>query len=307
MAKVRTCQLSTAFEESKLTWEEYPRPQMRRNSYISLCGEWELFCRKGDFGALDGSEERLGNIVVPYPPESRISGIGRQIDKDEKYIYRKSFTLPADFNKGIILLHFGAVDQISRVRINGKYLGVHIGGYLPFDFDITEAIAEGENIIEVELIDRLDKDLPCGKQCEKRGGMWYTPISGIWQAVWLESVPENYIKALRITPTLNSVTVEVDGGAEEKTIVVRTPNGNLVQTFSGDRVTVEIPDGVLWSPENPHLYEFTLTSGEDKVESYFGLRTVTIERRGERKHICLNGKPYFFHGLLDQGYFSDGI
>ncbi|MBQ8787708.1 MAG: glycoside hydrolase family 2 [Oscillospiraceae bacterium] len=307
MSKIRTCQLTTEFENSKLTWEEYPRPQMRRDSYISLCGEWELFCRKGDFGALDGSEEKLGNIVVPYPPESRISGIERQIGKDEKYIYRRKFILPDDFNKGIILLHFGAVDQISRVRINGKYLGVNIGGYLPFEFDITDAVAEDENIIEVELMDRLDKDLPYGKQCEKRGGMWYTPISGIWQAVWLESVPENYIKSLRITPSLDSVTVEVVSAAEKFEIAVHTFNGDLVKQFSGNKVTVEIPDGVLWSPENPHLYEFTVTSENDRVESYFGLRTVTVESRGEKKYICLNGKPYFFHGLLDQGYFSDGI
>ncbi|MBQ8176622.1 MAG: glycoside hydrolase family 2 [Oscillospiraceae bacterium] len=307
MAKIRTYQLSTAFEESRLTWEEYPRPQMKRDSYISLCGEWELFCHKGEFGSPNASREKLGGIIVPYPPESRISRIERKLAKDENYIYRRKFSLPDDFNKGIILLHFGAVDQLCRVNVNGRHIGANIGGYLPFDFDITEAIIEGENIIEVEVMDRLDKELPYGKQCEKRGGMWYTPISGIWQAVWLESVPENYIKSLRITPTLDSVTVEVVSAAVEFEIAVHTPNGDLVKQFSGNRVTVEIPDGVLWTPENPYLYKFTLISENDKVESYFGLRAITVERRGERKFICLNGKPYFFHGLLDQGYFSDGI
>ena len=307
MGKVHTCQLSTDFEKSKITWEEYPRPQMKRDSYISLCGEWELFCHKGEFGTPDRNEEKLGSIIVPYPPESRISGIERQLGKDENYIYRKKFTLPEGFNKGIILLHFGAVDQICRVNVNGKHIGAHIGGYLPFDFDITEAVTVGENVLEVEVMDKLDKELPYGKQCEKRGGMWYTPISGIWQAVWLESVPENYIKSLRITPTLDSVTVEVVSAFEKFEIAVHTPNGDLVKQFNGDRVTVKIPDGILWTPENPYLYEFTLTSENDRVESYFGLRTVTVESFGKRKYICLNGKPYFFHGLLDQGYFSDGI
>ena len=307
MGKVHTCQLSTDFEKSKITWEEYPRPQMKRDSYISLCGEWELFCHKGEFGTPDRNEEKLGSIIVPYPPESRISGIERQLGKDEIYIYRRSFTLPEGFNKGIILLKFGAVDQICRVNVNGKHIGAHIGGYLPFDFDITEAVTVGENVLEVEVMDKLDKELPYGKQCEKCGGMWYTPISGIWQAVWLESVPENYIKSLRITPSLDSVTVEIISAAKEFEITIHTPNGDLVKQFSGDKVTLEIPDGILWTPENPHLYEFTLTSENDRIESYFGLRTVTVESFGKRKYICLNGKPHFFHGLLDQGYFSDGI
>ncbi len=300
MSKVRTCQLSTAFEESRLTWEEYPRPQMKRDSYISLCGDWEL-------SVLKDSEEGLGNIVIPYPPESRISGIGRQLSADEKYIYRKKFTLPDKFNRGRVLLHFGAVDQICSVTVNGKHIGDNIVGYLPFEFDITDVLTENENTIEVEVTDILDKELPYGKQCKKRGGMWYTPVSGIWQTVWLESVPENYMKSLRITPSMDKVTIEVDGGIVLKTIVIHTSDGDLVKHFNGNKVTVEIPDGVLWTPENPHLYEFTLTSGDDRVESYFGLRTVTVESRGERKYICLNGKPYFFHGLLDQGYFSDGI
>ena len=157
MGTVRTCQLSTAFEESKATWEEYPRPQMRRDSYISLCGEWELFCHKSEFGAPDRNEEKIGDIIVPYPPESRISGIERKLGKDENYIYRRRFTLPDGFNKGFILLHFGAVDQICRINVNGKHIGANIGGYLPFDFDITDALAEGENILEVEVMDRLDK------------------------------------------------------------------------------------------------------------------------------------------------------
>lgn len=299
--KIRTCQLTTPFENSSLTWKEYPRPQLRRKSYISLCGEWELSVLK------NGKEAPLGTILVPYPPESRISGIGRELAPSEEYIYRKTFTLPEGFNKGHILLHFGAVDQIASVWVNDKCVGSHDMGYLPFSLDIAEAAVEGENHIKVQVTDVLDTDIPYGKQCRKRGGMWYTPISGIWQPVWLESIPDNYIASLRLTPTLNSIAIAVNGGKEEKIITVHTPNGDICRKFIGESTEIEIPDPVLWTPENPHLYEFTITDGVDEIESYFALRTITTETLNGYPYICLNGKPYFFHGLLDQGYFSDGI
>lgn len=304
MAKkvIRTCQLETDFEQDKqYSWADYPRPQFKRNSYLSLCGQWQLSLKKNSMTKL------LGSITVPYPPESRISGIMRNLAPDEQYVYSKNFTLDKGFNQGKVLLHFGAVDQLAKVWINGKFAGEHTGGYLPFSFDITSHLKEGENRVAVEVTDNLDIDLAFGKQRHKRGGMWYTPISGIWQPVWLESMPQNHIENIRITPALDSVTLEVLGGDDEKTVVINTPDGDVEHKFSGSKTTVYIQNPVNWTPENPHLYTFTLTSGKDKVESYFALRTITIEKIKGQSYICLNGKPYFFHGLLDQGYYSDGI
>ncbi|MBQ2265977.1 MAG: glycoside hydrolase family 2, partial [Clostridia bacterium] len=191
------------------------------------------------------------------------------------------------------------VDQECKVFVNDNFIGENIGGYLPFSFDITAHLKDGENTLRVEVIDRLDKDLAYGKQCKKRGGMWYTETSGIWQTVWLEQVPKNYIKSIKVTPNLSGFEIKVFGGEEHKTLEIDGESFN----FTGDTANIEIKNPINWSPENPHLYYFTLKSGEDEIKSYTALRTVEI--KGDK--ILLNGKPYFFHGLLDQGYFSDGI
>lgn len=298
---MRICELSTPFEKDGCDWTEYPRPQMKRDSYLSLCGKWELSVMK------KCESTKLGKITVPYPPESRISGINRKTSKKESYSYYKKFTLPENFNKGRILLHFGAVDQFAIVYLNERVIGAHNGGYLPFTFEITDLVKDGENLLEVETVDKLDTDYPYGKQRYKRGGMWYTPISGIWQAVWLESVPESYIRDIRMDVCLDKVTIEVSGGEEEKTVLIHTEKVDIARSFKGKSCEIEIPEPKLWTPEEPYLYSFTLSSGEDRVESYFALRTIDTEQIGDRSYICLNGKPYFFHGVLDQGYFSDGI
>ena len=272
---------------------------MERDSYLSLVGKWDLTVIKGE------KSESLGSIAVPYPPESRLSGIEREKCSCEKYLYEKVFTLPSEMLGKKVLLHFGAVDQIAEVSLNGKFVGSHEGGYLPFTLDITDALCEGENTLSILVTDKLDHDFGWGKQRYDRGGMWYTPVSGIWQAVWLEAVPENYVKGLKITPTLTTVTIEVEGGGENKTLTLKE-NGKSYY-FCGDSVTIELENPQLWSPESPYLYEFTLTDGTDTVESYFALRTVTIEEKNGKSYVCLNGKPYFLHGLLDQGYYSDGI
>ena len=301
--KARLCQLTTPFEKgSSRSWTEYPRPQMKRKSYISLCGEWELSLLKND------RETPLGNITVPYPPESRISGINRPLAKDERYVYEKKFILPDDFNKGHVILHFGAVDQTFEVWVNDIYQGAYgYYQYLSCWFDIGEAVQKGENTIKVQVKDTLDTDHAYGKQRYKRGGMWYTPISGIWQAVWLESMADDYFASVKLTPALDSITVETVGGKEEKIVVIHTGNGDITHKWTGDKTVVKIPEPKLWSPENPYLYEFTLTDGTDEIQSYFALRTIDIQQKNGKAYICLNGKPYFFHGLLDQGYFSDGI
>ncbi|MBR5251829.1 MAG: glycoside hydrolase family 2 [Oscillospiraceae bacterium] len=298
----RLCQLDTPFEkDTQYSWNEYPRPQMKRDSFISLCGEWKLSVKKNDTATL------VGNITVPYPPESRISGIERNLAPDERWVYSKKFVFDEKDNKGRVLLHFGAVDQMCRVWLNGQHIGEHTGGYLPFCFDVTQYIKYGENSLCVEVCDETNIDFSFGKQKYDRGGMWYTPVSGIWQPVWIESVAENHIRNLRITPALDSITIETEGGCSEKTVVIDTAQGKITHSFAGDKTTIKIDNPINWTPENPHLYNFTITSGEDSIESYFALRTVTIEKVKGQSYICLNGKPYFFHGLLDQGYYSDGI
>ena len=319
----RICQLETPFEkDTQFSWQDYPRPQLKRDSYISLCGVWQLSVKKykvkvkqysrfagfaSEYQTDDFEQTELGGIMVPYPPESRISGIERPLGENETYLYTRQFTLDEEFINDKVLIHFGAVDTNTVVMVNGKLAGVHRGGYLPFSFDITELIAAGENTITVEVEDTLDIELAYGKQRKDRGGMWYTPISGIWQPVWLESVPENHIESIRLTPSLEDIAIEVKGGAEEKTVIISTENGYITKVFSGENVTIPIENPQHWSPEKPYLYNFEIISGKDRVQSYFALRTVSIEDVKGQKYICLNGKPYFFHGLLDQGYFADGI
>ncbi|MBR2353904.1 MAG: MFS transporter, partial [Clostridia bacterium] len=300
----RTVRLSTPFEESATgrEWEEeYPRPQMKRNSFRSLSGEWEL-------SVLQGGERRsLGIVRVPFPPESELSGIGRTLKKGERYLYERRVTLTHEELRGHLLLHFGAVDQIAEVSLNGILLGRHEGGYLPFSFDLCEHAHVGDNLLSVTVTDQTDTELCYGKQRKKRGGMWYTPTSGIWQPVWLERVPKEYIRNLRLTPTLNSVTIETEGGEANKKLRLILNGEEKIYTYEGDSFTLVLDDPILWSPEHPHLYSFILECGEDRIESYFALRTFEARREKGRAACYLNGKPYFIHGLLDQGYFSDGI
>ena len=276
-------------------WDIYPRPQMKRKSFISLNGEW-------DFYANDGSRE---TILVPYPPESILSGIGRDMGKYPHLVYRKIFTLPKGFIKNRVLLHFGAVDQIARVKLNGVPIGEHKGGYEPFTFDITDNLLQ-KNILEVEVIDELEnRVLPYGKQRRKRGGMWYTPVSGIWQTVWLESVPENYIRSIRIETGHNYADIIAD--APDGIVILKTPYAKTENEFKDGRAHITFKSPRMWSPEDPYLYRFVLRAGEDEVESYFAMRSLEVKDVDGVERLCLNGKPYFFHGLLDQGYYSDGI
>ena len=276
-------------------WDTYPRPQMKRKSFISLNGEWE-------FHANGGSKE---TILVPYPPESILSGIGRDMGKYPSLLYRKIFTLPKGFIKSRVLLHFGAVDQRATVRLNGIIIGKHTGGYEPFSFDITDTLLE-KNILEVEVTDELEnKILPYGKQRRKRGGMWYTPISGIWQTVWLESVPENYIKSIRIETGHNYADIIAD--APDGVLILKTPYAKTENEFKDGRAHITFKNPRLWSPEDPYLYRFVLRAGDDEIESYFAMRSLEIMEIDGVERLCLNGQPYFFHGVLDQGYYSDGI
>lgn len=290
--------LVTPFESDRTSsWNEYPRPSFKRDSYLCLNGKWDLSTYKM------GKTTRLGKINVPFAPETKLSGINRRKEDGEVYIYQREMELEPSFNKGRILLNFGAVDQVCHVYVNGELVGDHTGGYLPFSFDITDRVKEGKNILRVEVLDDLNTELAYGKQRKDRGGMWYTPISGIWQTVWCESLPDNYIRSVRVTPDLKGVRFDVEGGEEEKTILL----GDKEYHFVGKSFYLEIDEPVIWTPDNPHLYDFVLASGKDRVESYFAIRTISIEERKGKSYICLNGKPILCHGLLDQGYYSDGI
>ena len=283
-------------DPTAIPWNTYPRPQMKRDSFFCLNGEWEISI----------NDDAPRPIRVPFCPESRLSGLGLPPSDNVLLKYRKSFSLPEGFAKGRVLLHFGAVDQIAQVYINQHSVGMHEGGYAAFSCDITKFLRE-ENHLEVIVFDTLHTHiLPYGKQRKDRGGMWYTPVSGIWQTVWLESVPETYIRSLRIDTTEDTATITAEG-VTDGTVTVTTPDGDLPFPLENGKATVKIPSPRLWSPEDPYLYEFTVDAGADKVQSYFALRTLEIKEVNGIPRLCLNGKPYFLHALLDQGYWSDGI
>ena len=275
-------------------WQVYPRPQMRRDNFLNLNGEWDLAVGDRAFDK---------KIMVPFCPESQLSGIREHFSERSSLYSRRTFSLPEDFNKGRVLLHIGAADQVAQVYVNGQFLASHKGGYEAFSVDITTAL-KAENILEICVQDDLnDKSHPYGKQTLKRGGMWYTPVSGIWQTVWLESVPETYIRKLNIENQGASVTITIEPALDGKVTV----NGLGEFALADGKVTILPENPHFWSPEDPYLYDFTVETVEDKVESYFALRTLEIKKIGNYQRLCLNGKPYFFHGLLDQGYWPDGL
>jgi beta-galactosidase/beta-glucuronidase len=237
--------------------------------------------------------------------------------REDEFCYYTTFSLPVDFIKDRVLLNFGAVDQIATVYIDEKLVGTHKGGYTPFSFDITDFLADDrthgtatQHELRVDIIDHLDHKFPYGKQKKNRGGMWYTPVSGIWQTVWLESVPEKYIRGIKITPDLEGIALEVDGDDDEYTVQIKSRSNEKEQTFnlSEKSFYIKIDNPKLWSPESPELYDITIQGSQDKVQSYFALRTVGIGCDDDGyQRLLLNGKPYFFNGVLDQGYWPQGI
>lgn len=282
---------------------EYPRPQLRRGSFLNLNGVWQYAV-----STLNSEpEEYDGDIVVPFPLESELSGVGRVLQPGEYLWYRREFTLPEDFNVGRVLLHFGAVDQCARVWVNGMDACTHTGGYLPFSADITDLLFEGENTLVVRVTDDTDRSYHTrGKQKLKPGGIWYSPVSGIWQTVWCESVPENYISSLFITPHLEDGSVEllVMGEGAVRAVI----DGDAYDFEAGTSALLKLREVRVWSPEEPYLYKLELAMGDDRVESYFAMRSVGIgEDRNGVKRLLLNGKPYFQNGLLDQGWWPDGL
>ena len=320
----------------------YPRPSLRRSSFISLNGEWEFApkCPYRDEIDDDIDDDMFTDTInVPFPVEAALSGLDPS-EVSTEFAYRRVFEITDGFVKGRVILHFGAVDQECAVYVNGECVGEHEGGYLPFEFDITDVIQiSDENEILVRVRDELNVKYPYGKQTLKPEGMWYTPVSGIWQTVWLESVPEKHVERIQCRYAEGNestsagkgwVEVSVDGTAEKYRLTIyepvidnaRYPDETLMEwkNADGPRMILksELNNGLnkirlnedcirLWSPEEPYIYRIKIETDEDEVGSYFTLRTVSIEETDGGRRICLNHKPIFLHGVLDQGYFSDGL
>ena len=283
----------------EIPWNVYPRPQMVREDWLCLNGRWELEIQKS---GTSPAETRSEQIIVPFCPESLLSGVDVSPEPGDVLLYRREFSLPEKWKGKRVLLHFGAVNRDTVVLVNKREVCRSINGYLPFTADITDALCEGRNRLEVRTVNDLSLQYPWGKQSKKRGGMWYTPCSGIWQTVWLEPVPEQYITRLRIRTGENWAEILTEG-IDKGTLLM---DGQELP-IQGGKVRISLPQPKLWSPEAPYLYHFSVRTDEDQVESYFALRTLTMKPVSGIPRLCLNGKPYFFNGLLDQGYWSDGL
>lgn len=286
------------------TLTEYPRPQMERDSYINLNGVWQYAITE-----TDQLPDRFdGDILVPFSPECELSGVMRPLLPTQTLWYKRYLNLPPDFNLGRVLLHFGAVDQAATVYVNGTEVCSHAGGYTPFSADITSYLME-ENTVVVKVRDYSDTSFHShGKQSSKRGGIWYTAQSGIWQTVWMESVPKDYIRTLRITPLFDESAMELTVISESSHLCFAKVGQTEVSFSSNEPVKISMPEFIPWTPECPHLYDLTVSMGQDQVKSYFGMRKFSVDTDAYGiKRLFLNNKPYFHNGLLDQGYYSDGM
>ena len=285
-------------------WPDYPRPQFRRAGWMNLNGLWE-------FAVTDGGNppsEFPREILVPFCPECTLSGIGAHYGEGQTLWYRRRFTLPEGFAKDRVVLHIGAADQLLGAWCSGTPVGRHLGGYESMTFDLTDALRPGENELVLRVRDDLRSTvLPYGKQVLQRGGMWYTPVSGIWQTVWLESLPAHAIPGLTIRADDRVALLDTGDSTQEGTVTVQTPQGPLTVPLRTGRAAIRPEAPRLWSPADPYLYEFAIDTPTDHVESYFALRKLTIGQAGGHPRLCLNGQPVFFHGVLDQGYYSDGL
>ncbi|MBR5545514.1 MAG: glycoside hydrolase family 2 [Clostridia bacterium] len=286
--------------------QEYPRPQFRRESYFNLNGAWEYAITESD----DVPARFDGTITVPFSPESILSGVGRTLLPHQTLWYRRKIVLPEGFvpDGGRVLLHFGAVDQEAAVYMNGQQVAYHMGGYTSFTADVTEAL-QPENTLLVAVHDDTDQSWHSrGKQKTQRGGIWYTPQSGIWQTVWMEALPPIHIQDVRIEPLFDesSVRITVTGvpGLEGQAFV----DGQMLSYRCLTPFTVKLDNCRAWSPEDPYLYDLTLTLGSDRIDSYFAMRKTEVRKDSKGvMRLFLNNKPYFHNGLLDQGYWPDGL
>ncbi len=300
-------------------WPEYPRPQMRRDSWLNLNGLW-------DYAITSRNDSRPrrpgGKILVPFAIESALSGVGKAVTPDDALWYRRSFEIPSDWAGKRVRLNFGAVDWEAGVWVNDQEVGVHRGGYTPFSFDITDYLVEGSQKLVIRVWDPTDSGTQGrGKQVLEPQGIWYTAVTGIWQTVWLEPVSDLSITKLEVSPFLDAKVVRVRANLN------RAPRGArlAVSVTDGERevasgevaadrtLELSVPDPRLWSPDSPFLYDVTarlLQTGEevDVVESYFGMRKISMEPDAEgRMQLHLNNEALFQLGPLDQGWWPDGL
>ena len=298
---------------------EYPRPIMERNDWKNLNGLWKYaITKKGDHTPA----AYQGDILVPFAVESSLSGVGKMINEKEELWYQRTFDVPSAWRGKQILLHFGAVDWKAEVWVNDVKVGEHTGGFTPFYFDITSVLNKGNNDLVVKVWDPSDRgEQPRGKQIANPHGIWYTPVTGIWQTVWLEPVATQYITNLKTTPDIdnNSVKVEVAANttSADKVEVKVFDGKNLVAkgaALNGVPVELAMPaNAKLWSPDSPFLYNMEVTlykdgKAIDQVKSYTAMRKYSI-RKGQNgiTRLQLNNKDYFQFGPLDQGWWPDGL
>jgi hypothetical protein len=294
---------------------EYPRPQMARRQWTSLNGEWGYAITAAGDSRPAAFADR---ILVPFPVQSQLSGAGVPITPEQRLWYRRTFTTPAMQPGNRLLLHFGAVDWEAAVFVNGRQVLTHKGGYDPFTADITDALrpGDGEQELVVAVTDPTDKgEQPRGKQVLEPHSIYYTAVTGIWQTVWLEPVPARHVSSLRIDPDLPGssvrVTVDAEGGPATATVVVLDGSREVARSTgqTGAMQTLRVPSPHAWSPSDPFLYNVRVTlDGGDAVDSYFGMRSITVgsDQDGTRR-LFLNGRPLFQLGLLDQGWWPDGL
>ena len=298
---------------------EYPRPIMERSDWKNLNGLWKYaITKKGD----PTPAAYQGDILVPFAVESSLSGVGKMINEKEELWYQRTFDVPSAWRGKQILLHFGAVDWKAEVWVNDVKVGEHTGGFTPFYFDITSVLNKGNNDLVVKVWDPSDRgEQPRGKQIANPHGIWYTPVTGIWQTVWLEPVATQYITNLKTTPDIdnNSVKVEVAANttSADKVEVKVFDGKNLVAkgaALNGVPVELAMPaNAKLWSPNSPFLYNMEVTlykdgKAIDQVKSYTAMRKYSI-RKGQNgiTRLQLNNKDYFQFGPLDQGWWPDGL
>ena len=293
--------------------QEYPRPQFERKSYMNLNGIWKYALLEND----STPTEYDGDVLVPFSIETPLSGVQKQLLPGGSLWYKREIDFSHISNEGRYIIHFGAVDQYCEVFINGNKVGSHDGGYTPFSFDITDFVKSVKTVeLVVKVIDNLTKDgAAYGKQSQKRGQIWYTATSGIWQTVWIESVPKTYLKNVIITPKYDDSSVSffpvVTGDEDFKGLVeIFDDKNNKIGEqvlIKDEQSLIKIENFKSWSPESPFLYQVKYTYGKDSVSSYFGMRKFSIDTdESGIKRLFLNNKPYFHNGLLDQGYWSDG-
>lgn len=299
---------------------EYPRPQMLRDQWQNLNGLWDYTITPKGYST---PEKWDGKILVPFPIESSLSGVQKMVGQENELWYRKSFSIPATWKNKKILLNFGAVDWKADVWVNDIKVGMHQGGYTPFSFDITPFLTKDkEQKLVVRVWDPTDKGFqPRGKQVSQPRGIWYTPVTGIWQTVWIEPVNQVFFSHIRTIPNIdgNNITVKagLEGALPTDIVEVKVlENGRIISTgkaAAGQEVFVAVPGAKMWSPESPYLYDMELSIirnevAIDKIKSYFGMRKISTKRDTNGVvRLQLNNKDYFHFGLLDQGWWPDGL